>query len=76
VAVDAPLAVQPDRRQNGPCPIVVLAAQVRPGLVDEADIAAAMNNFDLVFSEKPVRCPSFRPPSPAASLPARPGSAG
>jgi ActR/RegA family two-component response regulator len=43
------------RAEDAACPIVVLTAQVLSGVVDEADIAAAVKNFDLVFSEKPVR---------------------
>lgn len=43
------------RDQDAKCPIVVLTAQVLAGLVDEADIAAAVNRYALVFSEKPVR---------------------
>ena len=43
------------RAQNADCPIVVLTAQVLSGIVDEADIARAVKDHDLVFSEKPVR---------------------
>lgn len=43
------------RAQDAACPIVVLTAQVLSGVVDEADIAKAVQDFDLVFSEKPVR---------------------
>ena len=43
------------RAQDAICPIVVLTAQMLSGLVDEADFAAAVKNFHLVFSEKPVR---------------------
>jgi ActR/RegA family two-component response regulator len=43
------------RAQDATCPIIVLTAQVLSGVVDEADIAEAVQTFDLVFSEKPVR---------------------
>ena len=43
------------RAQDAACPIIVLTAQVLSGVVDEADIAEAVQTFDLVFSEKPVR---------------------
>jgi len=43
------------RAQDATCPIVVLTAQVLSGVVDEADIADAVQRYGLVFSEKPVR---------------------
>jgi ActR/RegA family two-component response regulator len=43
------------REQDASAPIVVLTAQVLMGMVDETDIAEAVKNFGLVFSEKPVR---------------------
>lgn len=43
------------RTKDAACPIVVLTAQVLSGVVDEADIARAVKEHDLVFSEKPVR---------------------
>ena len=43
------------RARDATCPIVVLTAQVMSGAVDEADIADAVQRFDLVFHEKPVR---------------------
>lgn len=43
------------REQDAAAPIVVLTAQVLMGMVDEADIAEAVKNYSLVFSEKPVR---------------------
>lgn len=43
------------RAKVASCPIVVLTAQVMTGVVDEADIADAVQRFDLVFHEKPVR---------------------
>jgi CheY-like chemotaxis protein len=45
------------RAKDANCPIVVLTAQVMTGVVDEADIADAVERFDLVFHEKPVRTP-------------------
>lgn len=36
-------------------PIVVLTGHVLDGVVDEGDIAKAVQQFGLVFSEKPVR---------------------
>lgn len=43
------------REQDAASPIVVLTGQVISGVVDEADIAAAVRDFNLVFHEKPVR---------------------
>ena len=43
------------RAQDAACPIVVLTAQVLTGAVAEEDIAQAVKEHDLVFSEKPVR---------------------
>lgn len=43
------------REQDAAAPIVVLTAQVLMGMVDESDIADAVETFGLVFSEKPVR---------------------
>ncbi|HSC65750.1 MAG TPA: helix-turn-helix domain-containing protein [Caldimonas sp.] len=43
------------RGQDATCPIVVLTAQVLSGVVDEADIADAVQRYGLVFNEKPVR---------------------
>ncbi len=43
------------RARDATCPIVVLTAQVMSGAVDEADIADAVQRFDLAFHEKPVR---------------------
>ena len=43
------------RESDAKSPIVVLTGQVMSGLVDEADIAEAVRNFNLVFHEKPVR---------------------
>jgi DNA-binding response OmpR family regulator len=43
------------RAQDATCPIIVLTAQVLAGVVDEVDIADAVKNFNLGFSEKPVR---------------------
>ena len=43
------------RAQDAACPIIVLTAQVLAGLVNEADIADAVETFNLGFSEKPVR---------------------
>lgn len=43
------------RERDATCPIVVLTAQVLSGVVDEQDIADAVKQYDLVFSEKPVR---------------------
>jgi len=43
------------REQDPACPIIVLTAQVLTGLVNEVDIADAVKNYNLGFSEKPVR---------------------
>jgi DNA-binding NtrC family response regulator len=43
------------RKLDAACPIVVLTGQVLSGAVDEAEIARAVRDFDLEFSEKPVR---------------------
>jgi len=43
------------RAQSAKAPIVVLTAQMASGLVQEAEIAAAVAAHGLVFSEKPVR---------------------
>jgi len=43
------------RAQSAQAPILVLTAQMASGLVQETDIAAAVAEHGLVFSEKPVR---------------------
>ena len=43
------------RARSAKAPIVVLTAQMASGLVQEGDIAAAVAEHGLVFSEKPVR---------------------
>jgi ActR/RegA family two-component response regulator len=68
------------RERDAASPIVVLTGQVMMGVVDEADIAAAVKTYGLAFSEKPVRMSilsatlalAFRsdaPPAVQASLP-------
>ncbi len=43
------------RSRDAACPILVLTAQVVSGMVPESEIAAAVADYNLVFSEKPVR---------------------
>jgi len=43
------------RTADSLCPIVVLTAQVKSGVVDEADIAEAVRMHHIEFSEKPLR---------------------
>ncbi len=43
------------RAEDTACPIIVLTAQVTSGVVDEADIAAAVRMHRIEFSEKPLR---------------------
>jgi CheY-like chemotaxis protein len=45
------------RSRDAHCPIIVLTGEVRTGLADEADIAAAMTKYRLKFFEKPARLP-------------------
>ena len=45
------------RTAHATCPIVILTAQVATGVIDETDIAVAMQRYDLLFCEKPVRAP-------------------
>lgn len=42
------------RSHDASCPIVVLTGEVRTGIADEADIAAAMAEYRLKFFEKPA----------------------
>lgn len=43
------------REQDKAAPIVVLTAQVLTGVVRESEIADAVERYDFVFAEKPVR---------------------
>lgn len=43
------------RAQDASCPIIVLTGQVETGVVAETDIAEAVQRYDLMFNEKPVR---------------------
>jgi CheY-like chemotaxis protein len=43
------------RSRDAHCPIIVLTGEVRTGIADEADIAAAMTKYRLKFFEKPAR---------------------
>jgi ActR/RegA family two-component response regulator len=43
------------RSRDAHCPIIVLTGEVRTGIADEADIAAATATYRLKFFEKPAR---------------------
>ena len=43
------------RASNASCPIIILTAQVATGVVKETVIAEAMQHYNLLFCEKPVR---------------------
>lgn len=45
------------RAHDAHCPIIVLTGEVRTGIADEADIAAAMAKYHFKFFEKPARLP-------------------
>jgi len=45
------------RSRDAQCPIIVLTGQMRSGVADEMDIAAAMAKYCVKFFEKPASLP-------------------